>query len=396
VIFKGFKLESPKKTEKGNPSMDKDVMGYWLVTLPRSSPEYHFVKNLAKYRKRQTALGYIDSYEKFVVGDCIHSSLNPTGTSTLRFSSSSPNQQQISRQEEVNTRFCFGPREGMVWYSFDFENLELRIPGYHANEKKMIDLFERPNDAPYFGSYHLLNASIVYPEIFYEEVCPNCAGSKRSLDEDKVPCHCVVNGKYVGQPKKRICDIKGAFKTRYETTWYHRIKALDFAKQYQCGKETADRAAHKEGAFELVTTGLMEVEKLNQRQIWLANHRGYIETIPDKTVDPSRGYPVHFRREHRVVKPTLPMSYFIQSTAMWCTMKAMIRVEAQLQEWGDCYLIFQVHDEIVVEMPAGHKDNKARANRIRQLMEKSGEDIEIPLRVSVKRHDNNWSEGSKD
>ena len=43
VVFKGFNLKSPKKTNSGAPSMDKEVMEHWLLTLPPRSPSYHFV-----------------------------------------------------------------------------------------------------------------------------------------------------------------------------------------------------------------------------------------------------------------------------------------------------------------------------------------------------------------
>ncbi|KKK85693.1 hypothetical protein LCGC14_2770740, partial [marine sediment metagenome] len=48
----------------------------------------------------------------------------------------------------------------------DAENIELRIPAYEAGETEMIDLFERPDDPPYFGSAHVLMFSVVYPAEF--------------------------------------------------------------------------------------------------------------------------------------------------------------------------------------------------------------------------------------
>jgi len=400
VIFKGFKLESPKKTEKGNPSMDKYVMEHWLLTLPRSSPAYHFVKNLAQYRKRQTAIGYIDSYEKFVVNDRIHSSLNPTGTSTLRFSSSNPNSQQIGKIEEANVRYCFGPAKGRVWYSLDYENLELRLTAYASKERVMIELFERPDDPPCFGSYHLMNASIIYEDLFNEMVCPDCAGTKSVLKSvEKMPCPCVSDGKYVGKPKMKLCNIKGAFKKRYEASWYKHVKGFGFALSYGAllASGTADRAARRPGAQAMVQNRLKEHTKLNDKLIAMASKLGYVETMPDKTVDPTRGYPIYCQRgSWGKVSPTVPLNYYIQSTACQCASKALIRCDKRLREWTrndprGYYVTMYVHDELGFDFPEGDHDDKAR--EIRAIMEQSGEDIGVPLKVSITRHEDNWSEG---
>jgi DNA polymerase I-like protein with 3'-5' exonuclease and polymerase domains len=364
VIFNGFKLESPKKTEKGNPSMDKYVMEHWLLTLPRSSPAYHFVKNLAQYRKRQTAIGYIDSYEKFAIGDRVPSSLNPTGTNTLRCSSSNVNLQQVGKQDDVNTRDCFGPGEGREWWAIDFENLELRIPAYESDERSMIELFERPDEPPYFGSYHLLNASIVYPDLFWP-----------------------------------IADKKGEFKKKYGATWYQWIKNFGFSLQYgaMLGSGTADRAARKEGAQEMVMKNLSKLASLTETMKAMANRLGYVSTIPDRSIGSKIGYPVYCQRgSWGKISPTIPLSYHVQSTAMWCTCKAMVRCDRQLKEWSDkdrrgYYLAAQVHDEILFDFPKGGKDNLPKVERLKSLMEESGQDINIPLRASINYHPVSWA-----
>ncbi|MHC4278447.1 MAG: DNA polymerase, partial [Planctomycetota bacterium] len=113
-----------------------------------------FVQGLRKFRKRQTGLSYLQSYKRFALLSqvavanssnwfTLYPSLNPTGTDTLRWSSQSPNAQQISKQDDVNLRYCFGPAPGREWWSLDAKNLELRIPAYEAGEQEMIELFER-------------------------------------------------------------------------------------------------------------------------------------------------------------------------------------------------------------------------------------------------------------
>lgn len=391
VVFGKFGLRSARRTKKGGESLDKYAIDDWLMTLERGGDAFQFLDNLRDYRRRQTALGYIAAYEKFCI-PCeglpdwalLHMNLNPTATATLRFSMSNPNGQQISRQEleedaedaeesgegrtgksKHSARFMFGPMPGREWWSLDYENIELRIPAYESGERAMIELFERPDDPPYFGSYHLMNASIIYPDLFWP-----------------------------------LAEQKGAFKEQHGATWYQWCKNFGFATQYgaMLASGTADRAAHKAGAQRLVMENLKEHTKLNEKYIRLAEKQGYVETLPDKTVDPSRGYPIVCSRgEHGHIKPTVPLNYHVQSTAMWCTMKAMIRCEEQLRIWRregfDGYMALQVHDEIVFDFPARGRANRWRAERMRELMEESGRDIGIPLRVAVTYNPRNWGEG---
>ncbi len=378
--------------KSGNPSLDKGVIDLLETSLPENSKQLLFVKSLKAKRKRDTSLAYMKGYEQawlplemqnrlngvrtngrhpifsedwFV----LHPSLNPTGTDTLRMSSSNPNAQNVSRQgmfegDTHTLRYCFGPAEGRVWLSLDYENIELRIPAFESGERVMIELFEKPDQPPYFGSYHLLNASIIYPELFWP-----------------------------------LAEQKGAFKKRYGTTYYQWVKNFGFGFSYSCGEATGDRAAHRVGAFRLVKDNLKEHSRLNHKWIAFARKHGYVETLPDRTVCSSHGYPVWCSRtEYGDISPTVPLNYHIQSTAMWCTAKAMVRCHAQLEKWsveeGKRYsMVLQVHDELVFDFPADGKENQEKARVLRGLMEKSGEDIGIPLRAAITYNPCNWSEG---
>lgn len=380
--------------ETGNASLDKEALDVYESTLEPRSKSLLFVRSLKRRRKRRTFITYLDGYERFAKEGCegwfrLHPSVNPTGTATLRWSHSNPNSANISKQENecpecsgggcdtcngtgVDTyslRKCFGPLPGREWWCLDYENIELRIPAYESGEEAMIELFEKPDDPPYFGSYHLLNASIVYPDLF-----------------------------------EPLAGQKGAFKKKYAATWYQWCKNFGFALQYQAGDETADRAAHKRGAARAVRQTLRKMTALNERCVKTANELGYVETIPDRTVDSSRGYPLLCTRTTwgRVLG-TVPLNYRVQGTAMQCTAKAMVRCQEKLDGWNEglsreevrvrgYYMPLQVHDELVFDFPRGRKENPEKVNELKVLMEKSGEDIGIPLRVSVSYCPNNWGE----
>lgn len=366
VLFNKFKLPVHFYTDTGQPSGGSEAIDAWLSQFAEDTPEHQFVKAMKDCRKRRTALAYMNKYRWFWIplndGDSesfvIHPSLNPTGTNTLRWASSNPNSQQICKQEGFNTRYIFGPAPGREWWSMDYENIELRIPAYESGEQAMIDLFEKPNDPPFFGSYHLLNASIVYPDLFWP-----------------------------------LADQKGAFKKKYASTWYQWIKNAGFALIYGCMEDMFDLTAKKPGAYSLLKRKMPKLFKLNDHYIKMANKYGFVETLPDKTVDPARGYPIMCSRtQYGKIKPTVPLNYHVQGTAMWCTMKAMIRCYEKLQSLPGYFITLQVHDELVFDFPAKGKENLPIVQEMKRLMEMSGEDIGVPLRVSPSYHPSNWSQ----
>lgn len=400
VLFDTLGLHSNKRTKsskthpRGQLSVDASVLEHWLATLPRRGRGRLFVQSLTTHRKRQTALSYLKSYRKFWlpleardsetgcgyddgVWWVLHSSLNPTGTATLRWSNQNPNLQQVSKQEETNLRYCFGPAPGREWWSMDAKNLELRIPAYEADEREMIDLFERPNDPPYFGSYHLLVFDTLHPQRFAE---------------------------YGADCKKQ-----------FAATWYQWTKNGNFAVQYGAVEQsgTADRAYHVPGAQHKIQDRFKKIAGLNWHYIRLAERQGYVETMPDKTVDPKRGYPLLCTRSRwGGILPTVPFNYHVQGTACWWMTKAMIRVQAYLDTLPDHHMIMQVHDELVFDFPKRtirgvrtttdddgidpERDflkNLPKIRKIQRLMEQGGEDISVPTPVSVEYHPETWSEG---
>lgn len=420
------KVYNPK-SRTGGPTLDaKSAVPHYLATLPLRSKERAFIQALTDSRSRVTSLGYLEGYNKFrlaytqnvgtvngVEFDAadwyvLHPSLNPCGTDTLRCSSSNPNSQNISKKEIIcsychgegcpacdgkgvdpyNLRYTFGPPPGWEWYSLDAKNIEARLPAYLSGEADLIALYENPDKPPYYGSAHLLNFHTVYPDIWDREL--------KEVGIDKVGPHC---------------------KKKYASTWYQYCKNGGFAVQYGAvekanGWGTADRAFNKRGAHRLLKQRFSKLEKLNQQCIAYANKYGYVETIPDREVDPDRGYPLMVTRTERGrVLETVPLNYMIQGSAMYWTMKGMARCQARLDEWQaqdnfNGHMVMQVHDELVFafetkgdpvaeakgQSPEG-SSNLIRIRGMQSLMAKGGEDFGIPTPVGIEYHKVHWGEG---
>jgi hypothetical protein len=388
-VFGPLGLKPNKTTKKaGLPALDKADFEEWELALPPGE-QIDFVQALAQLRRRQTGLNYIEAYRWFCLpagGDdfVLHCSVNPTGTDATRSSCSGPNLQQVSKLEIANQRKCFGPAAGREWWPMDGQNLELRIPAYESGEPDLIALYEEPDRPPFFGSEHMLCFSIIYPEIWEAELREH-------------------------GPAK----VAKVIKKKYGGTNYRWCKGGDFAIQYGAmfrGKDvvgTADRAFHRPGAHALLLSRFEKKEALNQRQIRLAKERGYVETLPDRTVDPEHGYPLLVTRtEWGDVLPTVPMSYHVQGSAGWWKSRGLVRCHGQLAEWRregfDAWCILDVHDELVFDFPKGFdpridkkRSNLGRARVLQRLLAQAGADFvpAVKTPVAVEYHDVSWAKG---
>lgn len=381
--------------KSGAPSLDKESLLYWSLSLPPGD-QLDFVKSLTEKRNKDTSIAFLRGYERFMLplGNewyVLHPSLNITGSDTLRWSSSNPNSQNFKKGdvgEGTSLRYCLGPLPGREWWSLDAQNIELRIPAYESGEQSLIELYERPNDPPYYGSNHLLNFSVVYPDVWEEAL--------DKVGYEKVGPHC----------KSR---------EGHKDSYYQWCKNGDFAIQYGAGETKADATFRRRGAYRKLKERFAKLEALNQKYVYNANRYGYVETIPDSAVNPHRGYPLLCSRINGRVKPTLPFNYHVQSTAMWWTMVAMIECEKQLAIWRiqgfDAWIVLQVHDELVFDMPAvgdprndydkTRKDktklfrtsNLWRIRALQRIMEGVGDRIGIPTPTGCEYHSHNWGEG---
>jgi DNA polymerase I-like protein with 3'-5' exonuclease and polymerase domains len=398
-VFDVLKLPVLKETETGQPSFDKDVIASYCKTLEKGTTEHLFVDSLRGKRKRDKSLEYLSAYERFGIERAdgyavLHPSVNGTGTSTTRFSMSNPNLQQVSKQETGcpecegegcetcdwtgedlhSVRKIFRPADGRELWSMDASNIELRIPAYESGEELLIALFERPDDPPFYGSQHMLNFSIIYPDIWEDVI--NKVGFEKAA---------------------------GWCKKTYKSTWYQWCKNGDFGLQYQCGEATADAAFHRPGSYKRLKSSFVKLDALNKRCVAFANKHGYVETVPDRSVNPEHGYPLYCAQGWGGgIVPTVPLNYRTQGTAGWWMIRAMTRCFDQLQQWHaqgfHGYMVLTVHDELVFDFPKGKGSkpwltNLPKIAKLQSLMEQGGRDIGIPTPTSREYHPVSWGEG---
>ncbi len=123
----------------------------------KDEPLVKLLLEYAKYRKLLST--YLVAFRKY--GNRVHTSYLIHGTVTGRLSSSSPNMQNIPKEEIV--RRHFRAPKGRVFVSFDYSQAELRSLAVLSGDQNLIDIFASGKDM------HSAVAAQVYGEEFTRE-----------------------------------------------------------------------------------------------------------------------------------------------------------------------------------------------------------------------------------
>ena len=183
-----FNLDSPKQLGHilfevlGLPVGKKNQRGYSTdaKTLKGLEDKHPIASKVLRYRelaKMQST--YIDALPSMRAGDGrVHTSFNQTVTTTGRLSSSNPNLQNIPVRTEFGRRIreCFVPlREGDVFVSADYSQIELRLLAHLSGDESLIDSFCGGAD------FHAATAARVFG-IPVEEVTPELRSRAKAVN----------------------------------------------------------------------------------------------------------------------------------------------------------------------------------------------------------------------
>jgi len=145
-VFVPFNPASPSQvlTLLRSQGINVDSTGDEVISPFREESE--LVSTLLDYRNyAKKSSTYGKDYLQFVESDGrIYSSLNVIGTATGRFSSRSPNMQQIPRGEEY--RRCFIAGDGKKLVIADYSSQEPRIFAYLTQDDKLMEIINSGQD----------------------------------------------------------------------------------------------------------------------------------------------------------------------------------------------------------------------------------------------------------
>jgi DNA polymerase-1 len=342
ALFERLKLEPPDRTRRtasGHYSTSADV----LEALRGKHPVVDLVLEQRELSKLKST--YVDALPLQINPKTgrVHTSYNQTGAVTGRIASSDPNLQNIPIRTELGSKvrhaFVAGPDQLLL--SVDYSQVELRIVAHMADDRAMLDAFRAGQDI------HAATAAAIYG----------------------VPIETVTKDQ-----RRRAKGIN--FGLIYGMSAFGLTRATDLTLA-----ESEDFMAAYFRQFPGVKRYLDEMRLR-------ATEQGYVETLLGRRryfpgLKTQGNFNIRNREEREAINAP------IQGTAADIMKIAMINVSTALENASlSARMLLQVHDELVLECPAGEVDETAAL--VQQVMENAYK-LKIPLKTDA-RKGRNWGE----
>ena len=336
ILFEKMKLPFAKKTKTGY-STSADI-------LEKLRSEDPIIDKILDYRQvSKLKSTYADGLPVYIEEDLrIHGKFHQTITATGRISSTDPNLQNIPIRMELGRqlRKVFQPKEGCVFMDADYSQIELRVLAHLSGDEELIRAYQEGQDI------HRSTAAKVFHTPFDEVTDLQRRGAK------------AVNfGIVYGISAFGLSQDLGV----------SRKEAEEIIAQY-----FASYPAIKEYLDGLVTS---------------AREKGYAETMFGRRRPVPELTSSNFMQ--RSFGERIAMNSPIQGTAADIIKIAMIRVaEALRREKLQARIVLQVHDELLIETPAGEQE------AVRGILQKempAAAELQVPLEIGIEEG-GNWYE----
>jgi len=280
---------------------------------------------------------YVDAFPRLVNPRTgrIHTSFNQTVTATGRLSSSDPNLQNIPVRTELGRKIrkAFIPSDpSRRLLCADYSQVELRVLAHFTGDENLIGAFRRGEDI------HRRTASEVF-EVPIEQVTPELRSRAKAINF----------GIIYGMGPQRLARDTGI--TVREA---HEFIARYF-RRYPLIKEYMDDTLEA------------------------ARQDGFVTTIL------GRRRPIHeihsTNKGVRSAAERAAINTPIQGSAADLIKVAMVRLDERLRkQFPEAWMILQVHDELVFDVPAAQAEAVGQA--VRSEMEAAIE-LDVPLKVDI-------------
>ncbi|MBS1251987.1 MAG: DNA polymerase I [Anaerolineales bacterium] len=336
VLFDDLGLPKKRKTKTGY-----STAASVLEEIRDEGSDPHGITDLIlEYRHLTKLKGtYVDSLPELINPHTgrIHTSFNQTATVTGRLSSTNPNMQNIPIRTEVGReiRRAFVAEEDNLLLAADYSQIELRILAHISEEPRLVEAFRRDEDI------HSSTAATLF-DVALDEVTPDM----RRLA--KVANFGIIYG-LSGYGLSRQTDMTPAEATEFVSNY---LEQLPRVRDY--------------------------IENTKKR----AKEQGYVETLLGRR----RYFPELQRRRVpyniREAAHREAINAPIQGTSADITKLAMIDLHRALEEReAGARMLLQVHDELLLEVPADEIDDIVPL--VRETMRDAFE-LNVPIKVDVK------------
>ncbi|MGH9909001.1 MAG: DNA polymerase I, partial [Pyrinomonadaceae bacterium] len=327
-------IVSGRKTSTGRVSTSKAVLEELAQTheLPRLIIDYRELDKLKSV--------YTDALPDQIADDGrIHCFLNQTVAATGRLSSSDPNLQNIPIRTELGRRIrrAFVAEKGNKIISADYSQLELRLLAHITQDPVMLEAFQKGEDI------HARTARLVFGAQTDEEL----------------------------KEARRLAKIVN-FAIAYAIEPWGLSQRVGISRQ-EAKKVIADYYNTYKGVRRYM-------EEIPIR----AREHGYVRSIYGR-IRPLAG--INDRNANiRKAAEREAINMPIQGTASDIVKIAMLHVKEEFKREGlAAQMLMQVHDELLVEAPAGEAQ---LASEILKREMESAVELDVPLVVDVRVADN--------
>ena len=345
ICGREFNLNSPKQlqevlfVEREIPTGAKTRTGFSTATdvLEPLSATYPEVALVLEYRTlNKLKSTYIDKLPLDILERTgrIHPTFSQTGTETGRLSCKDPNLQNIPVRTEEGRRIrsSFVPKEGYLFLSADYSQIELVVLAHMADDPGLKGAFLKGIDV------HSSTASLIF-DVPLEEV----TGEQRRVAK-------TINfGVMYGMgPHSLSGDLK-----------ITHAEAKAFIDQY-FARYSAVKTFIEKTREDAAVSGVVST---------LLGHRRTITEINSSN------------RIERAKAERIAVNTVIQGSAADIMKVAMLRIDNALREHSpDTRLLLQIHDELVFEVPEG--ELKKVHVLVKEAMEGAVK-LSLPLRASI-------------
>ena len=330
VLFEDLSLPTKgiKKSKNGFSTGQKE-----LDKLREYSPIIEKIEQFREFSKLKST--YVDALPKLAdEKNRIHSNFAQDVTTTGRLSSSNPNLQNIPIRSELGRRIREGfvAKKGNLLVSADYSQFELRLAAVLANDKPLIETFEKDLDI------HAKTAS----EVFGVQI-----------DE-------------VSKEQRRVAKIIN-FSVLYGVG-AHNLSGTIGVGFYEAKKYIEEYFnAHK------------PIRELMDNTLKKAQDEGFVETFfgRRRPMPDIKSSNFMIREMAKRAAQNMP----IQGTEADLMKRAMLAVDEKIVKAGLGEQILQIHDSILVEVPAETAENVAEI--LKQEMESVAPELNVKLKVEV-------------
>ncbi|BDD82367.1 DNA polymerase [Tsukamurella pulmonis] len=330
ILFEKLGLPKTKKTKTGYTT---DAAA--LEALYEKEP-HPFLQHLLEHRDATRLKVTVEGLLKTVASDGrIHSTFNQTVAATGRLSSTDPNLQNIPVRTEAGRqiRHAFVAGEGYeTLMTADYSQIEMRIMAHLSGDEGLIEAFKTGEDL-----------------------------------------HNFVGSRAFGVP---IDEVTPDMRRRVKAMSYglaYGLSAFGLAAQLKISRDEAkDQMEAYFSRFGGVRDYLQDVVTEATRNEYTETIYGRRRYLPDLTST---------NRMRREAAERMALNAPIQGSAADIIKVAMIRLDEQIRAAGlRSRMLLQVHDELVLEVAAGEREQLETL--VRDTMGGAAE-LSVPLEVSV-------------